>query len=310
MSRLGRLIDELKRRRVFRVAIVYAAVAFMVWQAAEVAFPALGLPNWTLTFVVVAALLGFPIALVLAWAFEITPQGVMRTEPLDGYGRALWAERYDRELTAANIFEVQSDVALQVAAALRAVLSPAERERIESRPTENLEAYDLYQRGNDYERRSEELQDHRTAVQLWERSAELDPSFALPYAKLVRQPCYMHFGPGDRSREHLSRAGTAAARLRQLAPDLSETHLALGWYYYHCLVDYDRALEEFTRVLATQANNPDAYAGIAGVRRRQGHWDQTVQNWEKASELDPLYFAWMAELPPLVSGRPLGRGVR
>jgi TolB-like protein len=73
--------SELKRRRVYRVAVVYAVVAFVIWQAAEIAFPALNLPPWTLTFVVVLTLLGFPIALVLAWAFDITPEGVKRTTP-------------------------------------------------------------------------------------------------------------------------------------------------------------------------------------------------------------------------------------
>ncbi len=81
-SKLGRLLTELKRRKVYRVAVVYAVVAFVVWQAAEIAFPSLHLPEWTLTFVVVIALIGFPIALVLAWAFEITPEGVRRTEPV------------------------------------------------------------------------------------------------------------------------------------------------------------------------------------------------------------------------------------
>ncbi|MGD2154603.1 MAG: hypothetical protein PVG79_15135, partial [Gemmatimonadales bacterium] len=81
-SRLRGLLAELQRRRVFRVAVVYAAVAFVIWQAAEIAFEALSLPAWALTLVVVVSLLGFPIALVLAWAFDITPKGVVRTEPL------------------------------------------------------------------------------------------------------------------------------------------------------------------------------------------------------------------------------------
>jgi TolB-like protein/Tfp pilus assembly protein PilF len=80
-SKLGSFLAELKRRKVYRVAVVYAVVAFVIWQAAEIAFPSLHLPDWTLTFVVVMALIGFPIALVLAWAFEITPEGVRRTEP-------------------------------------------------------------------------------------------------------------------------------------------------------------------------------------------------------------------------------------
>jgi tetratricopeptide (TPR) repeat protein len=75
------LLAELRRRRVFRVAAVYAGVAFVVWQAADIAFPALQLPDWMVTAVVALTILGFPIALVLAWAFEITPEGVRRTEP-------------------------------------------------------------------------------------------------------------------------------------------------------------------------------------------------------------------------------------
>jgi TolB-like protein/Tfp pilus assembly protein PilF len=75
-------LAELKRRRVVRVAIVYGAVAFTVLQAADLVVPRLQLPDWTVTLMVVLALLGFPIALVLAWAFELTPDGVKRTEPV------------------------------------------------------------------------------------------------------------------------------------------------------------------------------------------------------------------------------------
>jgi TolB-like protein/Tfp pilus assembly protein PilF len=75
-------LAELKRRRVYRVAIVYAAVAFVIWQAAEIAVPALRLPEWALTLIVVLTIVGFPIAVVLAWAFDITPEGVRRTERL------------------------------------------------------------------------------------------------------------------------------------------------------------------------------------------------------------------------------------
>jgi hypothetical protein len=64
-------------------------------------------------------------------------------------------------------------------------VSPAEQAQIESRPTQNLEAYELYLRGNDYDRQSEELRDQLTAVRLWTRSIEFDPAFALPYAKPV-----------------------------------------------------------------------------------------------------------------------------
>ncbi|MGD2218447.1 MAG: tetratricopeptide repeat protein [Gemmatimonadales bacterium] len=80
-SRLKQLIGELRRRKVFRVAAVYAAVAFVIVEGADLVFPALLLPSWAYTLLVVFAILGFPIALVLAWAFEVTPEGVRRAEP-------------------------------------------------------------------------------------------------------------------------------------------------------------------------------------------------------------------------------------
>ncbi len=77
--KLNELWRELKDRRVVRVAIVYAVVAFTVWQVAEIAFPALGIPGWAMSVVVVLSILGFPVVLVLTWAFDITPEGLRRT---------------------------------------------------------------------------------------------------------------------------------------------------------------------------------------------------------------------------------------
>jgi TolB-like protein len=77
------LFAELKRRKVFRVAVVYAATAFVVLQAADIMLPRLAVPEWAMTLVVVFAVLGFPIALVLAWALEVTPDGVKVTRPRD-----------------------------------------------------------------------------------------------------------------------------------------------------------------------------------------------------------------------------------
>jgi tetratricopeptide (TPR) repeat protein/TolB-like protein len=94
-SRLRQVLAELRRRRVFRVAVVYGGVAFVIVQAADLVFPALNLPGWTYSFLVALALLGFPLAVALAWAFDITPGGVRRTTPAttppgqagDGSGR-------------------------------------------------------------------------------------------------------------------------------------------------------------------------------------------------------------------------------
>ena len=74
-----RFFAELKRRRVFRVMAVYGAVAFVILQVADIALPGLGLPEWTITLILTLTLLGFPFAIVLAWAFDMTPEGVQRT---------------------------------------------------------------------------------------------------------------------------------------------------------------------------------------------------------------------------------------
>jgi TolB-like protein len=78
-SYLPRLFAELKRRKVFRIMAVYGATAFVVLQVVDLAFPRLGMPEWTITFILLATMAGFPIALMLAWAFESTPQGMKRT---------------------------------------------------------------------------------------------------------------------------------------------------------------------------------------------------------------------------------------
>ena len=79
-SSLPRLFAELKRRKVFRVMAVYGATAFVVLQAAELMLPRLGLPDWTVTFLVVLVVLAFPVVLIIAWAFELTPEGVRKTD--------------------------------------------------------------------------------------------------------------------------------------------------------------------------------------------------------------------------------------
>lgn len=92
-SRLRLFLLQLKRRRANRVVCVYAVVGWLVVQVANAVFPNLQLPPWTTRFVIVPVLLGFPIALILAWAFEITPEGVRRTEPISPEAAALAVHR-------------------------------------------------------------------------------------------------------------------------------------------------------------------------------------------------------------------------
>ncbi len=77
------LFAELKRRNVFRVGVAYAIVGWLLVEVASVFLPALRLPEWTLTFLVFLVVVGFPLALIFAWAFEMTPEGIKREVEVD-----------------------------------------------------------------------------------------------------------------------------------------------------------------------------------------------------------------------------------
>ena len=79
----GNFFSELKRRNVYKVAIAYAVAGWLVIQVATQVFPFLEIPNWVVRLVIAVVMLGFPVAAISAWAFEITPQGIKRTEETD-----------------------------------------------------------------------------------------------------------------------------------------------------------------------------------------------------------------------------------
>src|SRR5712664_4794722 len=83
MSEKPSFFAELKRRNVYKVAVAYAVVGWLIAQLATQIFPFLEIPNWVVRLVIVLIAIGFPIALVIAWAFEATPEGIKRTEDVD-----------------------------------------------------------------------------------------------------------------------------------------------------------------------------------------------------------------------------------
>ncbi len=83
MNNINQLWAELKRRKVFRVLAMYAATAFIILEASDIMLPRLGLPDWTVTFVVILIIIGFPITAIVSWIFDITPEGLMKTVPLN-----------------------------------------------------------------------------------------------------------------------------------------------------------------------------------------------------------------------------------
>ncbi len=201
----------------------------------------------------------------------------------------LWADVYNGDMS--EIFRLQSDVAEQVAQALDITLLEPERQALQSKPTENMEAYDYYIRGNVYFHRSLRKTDMKLAVQMYEKAVDLDPKYALAYAALSKVHAFIYFYfPSDRSEECEERIAMAKREIDkafQLNPNLPEAHRALGFYYYWGHLDYDRALEQFAITQKSRPNDSVLWEGIAYVQRRQGKFEQALASIRKAQELNP-----------------------
>jgi len=211
---------------------------------------------------------------------RVTPQLIRISD-----GTHIWTDRYDAVL--AGIFKIQSDIAEQIAQALQITLIEPERRALRAVPTENLEAYDYYLRGNFYLSRSQIERDSRLALSMFEHAVHLDPKFALAYAKLSIIHSDVYWFHWDRSEERLVKAREAVDKAFKLNPNLSEAHMALGYLYYHGYLDYKNALEHFDIARKSQPNNAEIIAGIGYVQRRQGKFKQAVTSLIHAMEFDP-----------------------
>lgn len=197
----------------------------------------------------------------------------------------LWAQSYDRQLI--DIFAVEAEVAKQIADALSTTLSPQEKARVETKPTDNSDAYVLYLRGREYQTRPDNfLQDFRSAAHFYEQAIALDSTFALAHARLsaVTSQIYHWFEPTEANKQ---KAHAEAIESLRLQPNLGEGHAALGLYLYYEEADYEGALREFG--LATEAlpNDGDVALYIAAVLRRQGRLTEAIAAYQHAEAIDP-----------------------
>ena len=436
-----RFLADLKRRRVFRVMALYGAVAFAVIEAADVILPRMSLPDWTVTLVVWLLVLGFPVAIVLAWAFERTPSGVRRTADADtveletiaaepagrrwpaglmaaagvalllaavggwytgrrtaptaaldeeapdsrrsiavlpfdnlsgdeetqpftdglhddlltqlskigslkvisrtsvleyrdtdknikeiadelgvesvlegGVQRAgeqfrlnvqlidggtdehLWAEQYGGELTVANIFDTQAEIARQITTALEAALSPQEQADIERRPTDDVEAYEAYLRGFNLWQSGYAESELRAAGGMAALAVERDSTFADAWAlkSLISGELYWFFY--DRSDSIQEAALREARRALELEPDLALGLQAMAAYHYRFHLDYERALESVDRILDRQPSTAQIEGLAAAILRRKGDTEAALERFERGVELDPRNFNAMTEV--------------
>src|SRR5216117_2536859 len=363
-------LSELKRRNVYKVAVAYAVVAWLLIQVATQVFPFFEIPNWAVRLVVLAVIAGFPIALIIAWAFELTPEGIKSTEDADAtakqsHGRAwvyvaiigavlslglfvlgrytantgaprhsqaaaapqksiailpfenlseekvnayfaegikdeiltklaavrdlkvisrtstskyqskpdnlktvaqelgvstilegavqragdkvrvnvqlidanadthLWAKSYDRDFK--DVLSVESEVAEQIADALRADLSPSESHVLAAAPTENTEAYDLFLRGQ-YEFHQAEssfaAEAYDRADAFYRQALARDPNFAEAAAELARSRLSRHWNVSPLAPAELEEVKSLIDRALALAPNSPEAHFALGLFFY------------------------------------------------------------------------------
>jgi serine/threonine protein kinase/tetratricopeptide (TPR) repeat protein len=199
----------------------------------------------------------------------------------------VWAQTYDDDMS--EVFRAQSHLAERIAEALGITLLEPERQAFQFEPTKNMEAYAYYLRGQDYYSYRDLLKDdYKLAIGMYEKAVELDPNFALVYARLSDAHSDMYWMFYDRSKERLAMAKQAVDKAFQLNSHLPEAHIALGHYYYHGFLDYERALEQFEIARKSRPNSGEVLGWIAYVQRRQGKFEQALANFKRAFELDPL----------------------
>jgi TolB-like protein/Tfp pilus assembly protein PilF len=404
---------ELQRRKVYRVAAAYIVAAAFIIQIGSAVFPAWELPNWVLRLVVVLLLVGFPIALTLGWAFDVTPQGIQATPKIPGRHRRrnivlliaagaiisiaagffllprasarkidksvavlpfenlsdekenvyfaqgiqneiltklaavrdlkvisrtstakyqskpdnlktvaqelgvstvlegtvqragdkvrvnvqlidahtdthLWARSYDRDFK--DVLTVESEVAAQIADALKANLSRSESHVLAAARTENTEAYDLFLRGQyEFHQAASSLaaDAYDRADAFYRQALALDPNFAEAAAELARNRLSRHWFISPLAPAELEEVKALIDRALALAPNSPEAHFALGLFFYWGHRQYENALAEFNRTLELQPNNADARAFCAWVYRRRGEWERSLADSKRAEELDP-----------------------
>jgi non-specific serine/threonine protein kinase len=166
----------------------------------------------------------------------------------------VWSERYDREM--ADVFELQDEIARKIAEALRITLSPQEEQELAAKPTDNLQAYDLYLRGRSYARRLTR-QDLEFALQMFDNAVTQDPKFALAYAAIANVSAYFHCNYA-RQDVWIDRARAASQKAVALQPEVPEVMVAQAWILY-AKGQYKEAIDIVRAVIERKPDTEGAY---------------------------------------------------
>ena len=204
-------------------------------------------------------------------------------------GRELWAERYDGELT--DVFTIQAELAEAISQELRAKLSTAEKGSIGEIPTRDLAAYELYLHAKElvanYDHDTQSTESLYSAVRLLEEAVQRDPSFALAWSTLAKVHDDLYSHNTDHTETRRATAETALQTALRLRPDLGEVHLEQAHHLLVTTSNYPGIRRELDIARRTLPNSAQLFGLLASIASRQGEWREAVQDYERASALDP-----------------------
>ena len=190
----------------------------------------------------------------------------------------LWAETHDRKLT--DIFGVESEIAKGIAESLQAKLTGHDEQALAVKPTSNPEAYDAYLRGLSFDARFHFSFGYPDlglkAVGFYERAVQIDPKFALAWARLSRAHAVLYFRVFDTTDARRDATKNALENAQKLQPNSAETQLALGYYQFQVLRDYGLAKTTFKELSKMLPGRSEVPYALGLVTQREGDWDESV----------------------------------
>jgi tetratricopeptide (TPR) repeat protein len=187
------------------------------------------------------------------------------------------------------VFAIQSEIAKTIADQLQAKLSPREENAIQRSPTSDISAFDLYTRAKNILLREGSIGKaaYLQAIDLLTQAVARDPSFFDAYCQLAYAHDALYYFGDDHTSARLALAEAALQAASRLRPDAGETHLARARNLYWAYGDYDGALAELAVARQTLRNDPRIFELMGVIQRRQGRWEESTQNLERAVELNP-----------------------
>lgn len=197
----------------------------------------------------------------------------------------LWAQTYDRELTAANIFEVQTEIARAISAAMNTTLTPQDVRQLAIIPTENMAAYREFRRAVEI-RNTQSVWQNNEYQQVLERAIELDPTFTRAMADLVGHLTFTNFYYQEDT-ESIPRAEQLLQQIRVLAPDSVDHLLAKSFYSYYTLKDYPQAYAIIRQAERLAPSDTRILEVMTFIQRRLGDFDGRIDVLRKLAQLDP-----------------------